>query len=1227
VAGAGETAKVVPVPVSIEDGDGSFGITPTTQVLAAGGARTEASKLIDSLAPALGFRLKLVDRTSDLENSILLELESPRKELLGEEGYELEVTARSIVIRAVKPAGLFYGIQTLRQLLPAAIFDKKRVGGIQWSVPCVRIIDYPRFGWRGLLIDPARHFIPVGDVERFIDAMALHKFNRLQIHFTDDQGWRIEIKKYPKLTETGAWMDFTTMREGKKNADGQRPGGYYTQEDIRHLVQYAAERYVTIVPEIEMPAHTGAAIVSYPQIGLYPDKLGALAPAQRWTANERVLAPRPQTAAFMQDVLTEVIELFPSKYIHIGGDEANIGHWRKSKEMQALKQRLGCKDEAELHSWFIKQMDDFLTRNGRRLVGWDEIIQGGLAPGATVMSWRGQAGGITAAQAGHDVIMAPTSHTYFDYYQGPKEAEPRAIGGFIPLEKTYTFEPIPAELTDEQATRILGGQGQLWGEYMADRRHREYMAYPRASALSEVLWSPRENRNFDEFSIRLTEHLKRLKAAEVNYRPPDIQSSQASRSAKALVKRLLPEYLDRFVFEVIPPVDGRDVFEIESSDDKIVIRGNNGVSMSMGFNWYLKYYCRCHVSWNGTQLDMPDSLPQIRPKVRRVTWAKYRYFLNYCCFGYSLSWYDWAQWEKLIDWMALNGINAPLSVTGQEAVWQAVCRRLGMSDEQIAEFLAGPPYLPFQWMGCLDGWGGPLPQSWIDRHEELQKKILARQRELGMTPILQGFTGHVPAALAEKHPNAKLHQIEWIEWKTHLLDPLDPLFPKIAELFMAEQTKRFGTDHLYAADTFIEMTPPRGDLKDLADLSRAIYDGMATTDPRAVWVLQGWTFSYKRSFWTQPRIRAFLEAVGDDRMLVLDLFCETTPMWSETEAFCGKPWMWCNVQNFGNTAFWGGALPKVNQDPHAARRDAAGGQLAGLGFVNEGLGYNAVLYDLMYETAWRNEPVDLDRWVRDYAHNRYGRANDDAHKAWQILTDTVYPAPFRTHSVITSVPTLNAARAIPYSNARLAGAWEALLEASGDLGPADTYRFDLVNLSRQVLSNHAADLHREVVDAYKAKDRRMLKQASRRFLQLIRDLDELVATRDEFLLGHWLEDAKRWGTTKPERDRFEWNARRVLTLWGQGPMIDDYARKEWSGMFNGHYLKRWQWFLDELAKSLEKGVPFDNKTLQAELRKWMADWSDQHETYPTRPRGDSVQVAARLWAKYGRQLGAETTSR
>ncbi len=509
-----QSPALIPQPVFLEVGDGTFEMGPAARVVASGPAKAEAHKLIEALAPAMGFRLKLVEGGAD-QHAIVLSLDAALKEQLGAEGYKLDVSPKRIDIRAAEPAGLFYGIQTLRQLLPAAAFSKTKVEGVQWSVPCVKITDYPRFGWRGLLIDPARHFIPKEDMLRFTDAMAVHKFNRLQVHFTDNQGWRLEIKKYPKLTEIGSKMD----RSRRKTEDGQYVGGFYTQDDIREIVRYAANRHITIVPEIEMPFHTGASIVAYPKLGINTGHLAELPPEQRWGKTKGLIAPRPETVAFLQDVLSEVIELFPSKDIHIGGDEANTGHWASDPEMQAQMKRLKLKDAHELHSWFIKQMDTFLTKNGRRLVGWDEILQGGLATGATVMSWRGTSGGITAARAGHDVVMAPTSHTYFDYRQAPNET---GLGrSVINLQKVYSFEPIPEELNAEQAKHVLGGQGQLWGELIPDYKRREFMAFPRACALSEVLWSPRDNRSFRQFLGRLLEHRKRLKVAGVNYRPLD----------------------------------------------------------------------------------------------------------------------------------------------------------------------------------------------------------------------------------------------------------------------------------------------------------------------------------------------------------------------------------------------------------------------------------------------------------------------------------------------------------------------------------------------------------------------------------------------------------------------------------------------------------------------------------------------------------------------------------
>jgi len=502
-----ETTNIIPKPVSTEHRSGFFVFKPSTRIIADKDAEIEASKLIDALAPAMGYRLKLVSKARPKAKAVRLAIDEQQLQL-GDEGYILDVSSEQILIRAKQPAGLFYGIQTLLQLLPAPIFCKALVKGPNWKVPCLKITDYPRFQWRGLLIDPARHFIPVNDVKKFLRVMAMHKFNRLQVHLTDNIGWRIEIKKYPNLTKLASNRD----RSGGS-------GGFYTQEEICELVRYAEKRHITIVPEIEMPYHAGAAINAYPYIGINPSRVEGMSLDKRWAVLGGLAAPRPETVEFMQNVLAEVIKLFPSRFIHIGGDEANLNLWENDSEMQKQMKQLACKNAHELHSWFIKQMDTFLTRKNRRLLGWDEILQGGLAPGATVMSWRGIQGGITAAKAGHDVVMAPTSHTYFDYRQAP--AEKGLSRNVINLKKVYSFEPLPPGLSNEQARHVLGGQAQLWGELIADQNRREFMTYPRACALIETVWSPKQLKNYKYFMVRLRHHLKRLDAMAINYRQLD----------------------------------------------------------------------------------------------------------------------------------------------------------------------------------------------------------------------------------------------------------------------------------------------------------------------------------------------------------------------------------------------------------------------------------------------------------------------------------------------------------------------------------------------------------------------------------------------------------------------------------------------------------------------------------------------------------------------------------
>jgi len=552
-------------------------------------------------------------------------------------------------------------------------------------------------------------------------------------------------------------------------------------------------------------------------------------------------------------------------------------------------------------------------------------------------------------------------------------------------------------------------------------------------------------------------------------------SGVASADAvSALAQRVLGPRAQDFEFGTIPNDAGCDVFEIESGQGRIVIRGSSPVAMASGLNWYLKYHCHASVSWCGNQLDLPIPLPAV-DKLRMVSPHRYRYCFNYCTFSYTMAWWDWDRWEREIDWMALNGINMPLSVTGQEAIWQTVYRNLGLSDEAVNAFFVGPAYLPFGWMGCMDGWGGPLSQTWIDKHCELEKRIVARERELGMTPALQGFTGHVPAGLKTRFPEANLRQTSsWCGFPpTYFVDPADPLFIRIGKAFVEEQTRQYGTDHLYASDTFIEMTPPSNDPAFLTSMGRAVYEAMAAADPSAVWVMKGWIFVNNPKFWQPPQAKALLGAVPDDHMILLDLFCETKPVWKETEAFYGKPWIWCIVHDFGGTLGMQGNLLVIAQGPPSAMRSPQRGRMSGIGLMMEGIEQNPVVYDLMTEMTWRNDPPNLTEWIRDYAHRRYGRSHPKTEQAWQTLLDTVYRAGGSPVPPICARPALASGICAnpPYDPQRLVTVWQSLLECADELGRLDTYQYDLVNVARQVLADLSSPYCRRMLDAYRQKDR------------------------------------------------------------------------------------------------------------------------------------------------------------
>ena len=535
------TIAVIPRPAHVVPLPGRFALTARTVIWTDPGHAdvTEVGRqLARYLEPATGFALAVragAPPAGTSAGAVVLRRDASLARL-GPEGYLLEVRPDRVTARAPAAAGLFYAVQTIRQLLPADVFRPAPLGSepadtsgarsrraAAWTMPAVRIEDVPRFAWRGGMLDVARHFMPKEFVEKYIDLLALHKMNTFHWHLTDDQGWRIEIRKYPRLTAVGARRAMTIVGH-QAHGDTTRwvydsvpHGGFYTQEDVREVVAYASARHVTILPEIEMPGHAVAAIAAYPELGVTGEPTAV---AGRWGIFDNILNAEPSSVSFMQDVLTEVLALFPGRYVHVGGDEADKARWRADPRVQAHIRALGLKDEHELQSWFIRQMDAFLTQRGRRLVGWDEILEGGLAPGATVMSWRGVAGGIAAARAGHDVVMSPTSHVYLDYYQSrDRGAEPLAGGGFLPLDTVYAYEPVPPELTPAEARHVLGAQGNLWTEYVPTPKQAEYMAFPRLSALAEVTWTPRDGRDVADFRRRLVAHLRRLDALDVNYRP------------------------------------------------------------------------------------------------------------------------------------------------------------------------------------------------------------------------------------------------------------------------------------------------------------------------------------------------------------------------------------------------------------------------------------------------------------------------------------------------------------------------------------------------------------------------------------------------------------------------------------------------------------------------------------------------------------------------------------
>ncbi|MEU1269009.1 beta-N-acetylhexosaminidase [Streptomyces sp. NPDC005799] len=515
---------VIPKPARTHrHGPGFWELGPRTGLSVGKGADGTARWLRGTLGAATGLPLAPAD--GDGDDVLRLSVDPAETGELGAEGYRLDVLPSGAHLVGGGPAGLFWGAQTLRQLLGPDAFRRAPLPGRTWRLPLVRIEDSPRFGWRGLMLDVARHFMPKEGVLRYLDLMAAHKLNVFHFHLTDDQGWRVEIERYPRLTEVGSWRSRTKFGHRASKLWEEKPhGGFYTQDDIREIVAHAAERHITVVPEIDVPGHSQAAIAAYPELG-NTDVIDttSLSVWDNWGISPNVLAPTDTTLRFYEGVFEELLDLFPSEFIHVGGDECLKDQWRRSPTAQARIAELGVTDEDGLQAWFIGHFDTWLSARGRRLIGWDEILEGGLAPGAAVSSWRGYAGGVAAARAGHDVVMCPEQYVYLDHRQAGGADEPVPIGYVRTLEDVYRFEPVPAELTPEQVPHVLGTQANVWTEVMEDQGRVDYQTFPRLAAFAEVAWSSlpaSRERDFADFERRMSAHYRRLDALGVAYRPP-----------------------------------------------------------------------------------------------------------------------------------------------------------------------------------------------------------------------------------------------------------------------------------------------------------------------------------------------------------------------------------------------------------------------------------------------------------------------------------------------------------------------------------------------------------------------------------------------------------------------------------------------------------------------------------------------------------------------------------
>lgn len=677
----------------------------------------------------------------------------------------------------------------------------------------------------------------------------------------------------------------------------------------------------------------------------------------------------------------------------------------------------------------------------------------------------------------------------------------------------------------------------------------------------------------------------------------------------------------KFKTEVVTsPVD---FFELDQQGKKVVVRGNNYVSIATGINWYLKYYAGIHLSWNGMQAKLPAQLPEVKQKERHETPMPYRYDLNYCTYSYSMAFWDWERWEKEIDWMALHGVNVPLAITGMETVWYNVLKQLGYTTEEINRFVAGPGFLAWWHMNNLEGWGGPNPDSWYKQQVNLQHKILKRMKEFGIEPVFPGYAGMLPADAADKLGLNVKDPGTWCGFRRPaFLQPTDPAFERIAGLYYSEMERLYGKARFYSMDPFHEGGKTDG--VDLKATGKAILKAMKQANPEAVWVIQAWQ--------ANPR-PAMVDSLPAGDMLVLDLSSENRPMWGDPDSpwyrekgYKQHDWLYCMLLNYGGNIGMYGRMDRVINGFFAARRHPNGKTLKGVGITMEGIENNPVMYELLLELPWRAEKFTKEEWIKQYVRARYGKEDPMLVKAWEIIASTAYSCPeiregttesvfcARPAEVIRSTSSWGSSK-MYYAAADFRQAAEYMLQVADKYQGNNNFEYDLIDVVRQTLADLGNGLQQEVTAAYKAGDKDLFQQKSQEFLELILLQDQLLSSRSEFMLGRWLEQAKKIGAGEKEKQLYEWNARTQITVWGDRNAADngglrDYAHREWSGLLRDFYYPRWKSWFNMMQSRLEgKEVPGIDWYAMEE------PWTRERKIYPVTPQADPIPTAKEVYQK------------